>query len=89
MFGIIYDELGFPKYSTVMKWTATFQNGTEVDLKINTNTPDDGDGWAEAVLFDENGCEMTCTEPEYDEIDGTWYLYDGDDTYTIAVYWGE
>jgi hypothetical protein len=32
---------------------------------------------------------MAYTEPEYDELDGTWYLYDGDDTYTFAVYWGE
>jgi hypothetical protein len=84
-----YNELDFPKYSTVMKWTATFPNGKEVDLKVNTDTPEDGDVWAEAVLFDENGCQMAYTEPEYDELDGTWYLYDGDDTYTLSVYWGE
>ena len=84
-----YEELDFPQYATVAKWTAAFPNGTEVDLKINTNALEDGDLWAEAVLFDENGCQMACTEPEYDELDGTWFLYDGDDTYILAVYWGE
>lgn len=33
--------------------------------------------WTEAVLFDQNGCEVTCTEPS-DQFDGLWELeYDG------------
>jgi hypothetical protein len=86
--GLDYDELGYPEYSTVAMWTAKFPDGCEVDIKVNTNTREDGDVWTEGVLFDENGCELSCTDVS-DELDGTWYLYCGDTQYTVLVLWGD
>lgn len=83
--GLDYDYLDYPEYSTIACWTVKFPDGCEADLKVNTNRREDGDIWCEAVLFNENGCELTCTDACSEELDGTWYLYCGDTQYTILV----
>ena len=65
-------------------WTAKFQDGTEVDVKVCDAEEEGGGAWSEAVLFDENGCELSCTEPD-DTLAGDWYLFDGDDMYIVHV----
>lgn len=72
-----YDELGFAEYFTVMKWTARFSNGFEIDIKVNTNRRDDHDLFSEAVLFDKYGYQLGFTDVQYD-LRGIWHIeYDG------------
>ena len=79
-----YDDLGFPKMTTVAKWTVKFDDGCEADLKVNTNSREDGDLYSECVLFDENGCQLNFTEPEY-AIDGDWHLWYNSTEYVVKV----
>lgn len=68
---------------TTFSATAHFRNGREMDVKI---CPDDegGDPWSEAVLFNEKGGQLTCTDPGEDFF-GDWELpYDGD-LYVVHV----
>lgn len=81
---IDYDNEKWKAYSNVIKWTAKFSNGFEIDLKVNTNDTTDHDLFSEAVLFDEDGCELTCTDVQYD-LEGEWNLYYEGTTYSINV----
>lgn len=68
--------------------TAKFENGYEMDIKICGISDYEKGGsntmWSEAVLFDETGVELTCSEPE-DSYFGIWELeYDGD-TFVVEV----
>ena len=58
-----YETEDFPEESTVFCVTAKFDDGLEMDVKVNTNTRDDGTIWTEAVL----GGEWTvwCGDDEY------------------------
>ena len=85
-----YSALGWGEYETVAKWTVRFDDGCEADIKVNSNTAEDGDCYAEAVLFDREGHQLAYTADPSDEVDGTWYLYvdanDGAcDQYTVIV----
>ena len=84
---IVYDDEKWGQYQTVAKWTAHFKDGFEIDLKVNTNRREDMDLFSEAVLFDENGIEMACSDAEYD-LKGKWSLswYEGGDKKTIHTY---
>lgn len=60
--------------------TVTFADGMQMDVKL-CGRRDDGSGqsplWTEAVLFDENGRQVACTDPE-NFFFGTWELdYEG------------
>jgi hypothetical protein len=68
-----YDAEGFPELSTVWSKTVKFSDGFEIDLKVCTNSREDGDLWSEAVLFDKNGSEYSCTDCCYG-IDGDFEL---------------
>lgn len=68
-----YDAEGFAELSTVWSKTVKFSDGFEIDLKVCTNNREDGDLWSEAVLFDENGSEYSCTDCCYG-IDGDFEL---------------
>ena len=87
--GIDYDKEKIAEFETLKTWTATFDNGFIADLKIVANRREDANVYAEAVLFrptDEKAyTEVACSDCESDEIDGTWYLYYGDDTYAVLV----
>lgn len=67
--------------------TARFEDGKEMDVKccgVDYEESGYNTGWTEAVLFDENGCELGCTDVE-DEFLGDWELEHGDDEYVIHV----
>lgn len=67
--------------------TAKFDDGKLMDIKccgVQYREGDHNTAWTEAVLFDYNGAELCCTEPE-DFFTGTWEIeYDGN-TYTAVV----
>ena len=82
---IDYSKEKFGQYETVAKWSARFSNGLEADLNVNTNGIEDKDLYAEMVLFDEGGRELSFTDPQY-ELDGAcWYFHIGDDEYRVDV----
>ena len=68
-----YEANGFNELSTVWWKTVKFSDGFEIDLKVCTNNREDRDLWSEAVLFDENGSEYSCTNCCYG-IDGDFEL---------------
>lgn len=68
-----YEANGFAKYACVWWKTAKFPDGCEVDVKVCTDSDEDRDVWSEAVLFDENGCQLACTEV-CDTLRGEWEL---------------
>lgn len=68
--------------------TAGFDDGYEMDIKLCPVTFEEGTynvPFTEAVLF-QHGCEVACTEPEYDFF-GEWILEDteGDVTHRFIV----
>lgn len=48
--------------SQTISYQTTFPDGRQMDIKICG--ADDGNIWTEAVLFDEQGKELCCTEPD-------------------------
>lgn len=68
-----YSDMGFPELSTVWWKTVRFPDGFEIDLKVCTDTSEDGDLWSEAVLFDQRGQQYAMTEVSYG-IEGEWEL---------------
>lgn len=59
----------------VISVTAKFDDGMEMDIKCCGC--DDECSWTEAVLFDKDGYELTCTEPA-DDLLGPWEIeYNG------------
>lgn len=83
-----YDAEKIREFETTAMWTATFADGCFADVKVNANAREDGDFYAEAVLFSPDGRQLAFTEPSY-ELDGSWYLYSGDRTYIVMVIWGD
>lgn len=70
---IDYEKEGLKKYETAFCKTVTFANGYQMDIKVCTDTPEDGTIWSEAVLFTPEGCEVACTEVS-DGLLGEWEL---------------
>lgn len=64
--------------------TAKFPDGCEMDIKLCDAPAEEGGPWAEAVLFNENGCEVACTDVS-DEFIGKWELTYNDDTYVANI----
>lgn len=79
-----YDTWGFAPYSTVFWRTVTFDDGFEMDLKVNTSRKDDGDVWCEAVLFAPEGFEVAHSDVDW-ELDGEWSLWHDTDEYVVQV----
>lgn len=64
--------------------TVKFPNGYEIDVKCCGCQNEAS--WTEAVLFDSNGYEVSCTEVE-EEYDGIWNLnYNGIEYNVVVVY---
>ena len=67
----IFQKYGYTR-DKVITHTAIFPNGIEIDIKLvicENEKP-----YTEGVLF-HDGCEITCTEPDY-TYDGEWdFLY--------------
>ena len=58
-------------------YTAMFDDGRMMDIKVCGCSVEEGGAWTEAVLFDSNGTELCCTDCSQ-EIGGEWELeYDG------------
>ena len=78
-----FESLGFRPHDNVAKWTAKFDDGHFVDVKVNTG---EREMYAEAVLFDACGSQVAFShEAEY-ELDGPeWILYAGEDEYHVQV----
>ena len=73
---IDYGKEGFSEEECVMKWTAKFADGREIDLKVCTNRREDRNLWSEAVLFDANSMRLAYSEV-CDVLSGEWSLLDG------------
>ena len=63
-------------------YTVQFPDGKEMDIKCCGTQ--DGPSWTEAVLFDEYGNQLCCTEPDY-SFDGPWELQYEDTLYTVNI----
>lgn len=75
-------EDDFQGEDQTISYTAHFSDGKEMDIKCCGCQQ--AASWAEAVLFDEHGCEL-CVSETSDRFDGQWHLcYDGID-YLVTV----
>lgn len=81
---IDYDEMKWKAYSNVAIWTARFSDGCEMDIKVNTNDTDDHDLFSEAILFDNEGYQLSFTDIAYD-LEGEWKLEYGGNTYSVNI----
>ncbi len=62
-------------------YTCKFLNGIEADIKVvNADSP-----YIDAILFDENGFELSVLEPEFERLDGQYIFYLDKDMYTVTV----
>ncbi len=69
-----------------ISYTASFENGIEVDVKICGVQYEEGKSnlpWTEAVMF-QRGSEVQCSEPE-SEFFGKWEFKNDDDTYLVYI----
>ena len=73
-------DLGIGEFETIATFCTDLDNGYEVGLHIKSSDYKSGQIYAEMILFDENGDEVAY-ETTYEEIDGTWYIYDNGDNY--------
>ena len=78
----------FGEDSTITN-TVKFSDGKLADIKIcgvqfDEDEPENSRPYAEAVLFNENGCELACTDVD-EEYDGEWIIPYGDDEYVVTV----
>lgn len=84
MFGYGVEELvenKLPILSTIETFNVEFDNGFEVDIKINTS---EDDVWSEGILFDENG-GTCCMTDVCDSLGGDWSFTFGDDEYVVNI----
>jgi hypothetical protein len=68
--------------NTIIVATIKCSNGCEIDIKCCGCQEEAS--WTEAVLFNENGAELCCTECS-DEILGEWILEDDDIIYSVVI----
>lgn len=68
--------------NTIIVATVKFSNGYEIDIKCCGCQEEAS--WTEAVLFNENGVELCCTECS-DEILGEWTLEYDDMIYSVII----
>lgn len=70
---------------TVLSWTAKFSDGLRIEVKVVApNDPEQEACWCEAVMFDADGFEIGCSEPE-ERPYGEWgFSNDGKD-YIVNV----
>ena len=75
------DEDEYQGDSTII-YTALFPNGVQADIKCCGCR--DETSWTEMVLFDQEGCELCCTEPG-EAFVGEWSLDYDTITYVVVV----
>ena len=79
------EEDAQPEYDTIV-YSASFPDGKSIDVKCCGVQFEDGGentSWTEAVLFDKDGCEISCTDV-CEEFLGKWELEDGESNTYIA-----
>lgn len=72
--------------STIVNYV-NFPNGYSMDIKccgVKFDPSTSNTAWTEAVLFDENGVEVACSDAE-EQYTGKWELKDDDTTYIVDV----
>lgn len=72
----------------IQTFTGKFENGFEVDIKVCNCDDRSGAPWIDAVLFDNNGCEIMCLDVR-DTLLGE-YIFDmlhdhGTDVFVVDV----
>ena len=69
-------------------WTVTFDDGFFMDIDIcGVSFYEEGrcnSAWTQAVLFDQNGCEVNCSDVGEDYF-GDWVVSCGDNLYTVTL----
>ena len=65
-----------------ISYTVQFPDGKQMDIKCCGCQ--DEPSWTEAVLFDEDGSQLCCTEPG-DSFDGLWELQYEGIRYTVTI----
>jgi hypothetical protein len=81
----IYDKLGLKRDETIT-YTVKFPNGYEADIKVvicEDDTP-----YIDTVLFNERGCEITCSSDDSEQYDGEYCFEEGDKEYVVTVLQG-
>lgn len=81
------DESECFKEDETRSFKAQFSDGHFADVKVCGVQYREGESnmaWTEAVLFDKNGSQVSCSEPS-DTFFGEWELYDGDRVYIVEV----
>jgi len=74
-------EYGIHRLDNIKTWSGTFDDGKQVDIKLNSS---EDDVWTECVMFTEEGSEC-CVSSVWDEIRGEWnFLCDGEE-YIVEV----
>lgn len=81
------NEEAYQGRNETISFTAVFDNGLQVDVKCCGCS--DQASWAEAVLFDENGRELGCTEPEGSPFSGEYCFFLEGDEYVVSVQAGK
>jgi len=73
------------RHEIIYSLTAKFEDGNEVDIKVINSDDEEAGPWIDAVLFDENGSELSCMEPSFDELEGkyTFWPISGDEYIVI------
>lgn len=86
MDSIDLDEEGICRESIYRMFNTVFDNGFVADIKVCTT---EDDFFIDAILFDEDGNEISFMEPEY-ELLGEYVFYDADDNeFIVNVVIGE
>lgn len=75
------NDHGYAKYALVHIWTASFTDGKEVDIKMNSS---EDDFWTEGVLFDDDGSELCCSDVS-DSLEGEWEFEYNGNKYVVNV----
>lgn len=77
----LYEE-GFCKNDCVAKYVVKFgENDYEMEIQICTS---EDDVWCQAVLFDNDGCELCCSDVD-DTLEGDWELEYNGDKYIVNI----
>lgn len=74
-------EINLPKYEIINCWSAEFEDGNTMDIRVNTS---EDDVWCEAVLFDKDGHELYVDDVK-DALDGIYECEYNDTSYVLFV----
>lgn len=70
-----------------IRHTAVFADGRQMDIKccgVRYIEGESNKAWSEAVLFDEDGAELACTDPD-GYYTGKWEIQAGGAVYRVSV----